>query len=183
MIATNENTWNADENDQNQGGANSFGTPDNGDTTNRNYSDDAADDDLEKDLDTEDDDLGLEDDELDTEDDDLDLEDDNLDDTEGGGTTTTGDNYPGGSGYENNPDETPEEHESDNEGTGYSTQTEINQPQEGADTSYSEQNDVTPPNPHEFPSVGAATKTDFASRPQGRTTGRMLGHEPGTEGI
>ncbi|MDB5061030.1 MAG: hypothetical protein JWP67_873, partial [Mucilaginibacter sp.] len=59
----------------------------------------------------------------------------------------------------------------------------LNQPREGADTSYSEQNDVTPPNPHEFPSVGAATKTDFASRPQGRTTGRMVGHEPGTEGI
>jgi len=81
------------------------------------------------------------------------------------------------------PDETPEERESENEGTGYSRQPEQEQQQEGADTSYSEQNDVTPPNPHEFPSVGVATKTDFASRPQGRTTGRMVGHEPGTEGI
>lgn len=54
---------------------------------------------------------------------------------------------------------------------------------EGADASFTERNDVTPPNKKEFPSVGPATKTDFESRPQGRTTGRMIGHEPGTEGI
>ena len=29
----------------------------------------------------------------------------------------------------------------------------------------------------------APLTTDFASRNQGRTTGRMVGHEPGTEGI
>jgi hypothetical protein len=81
------------------------------------------------------------------------------------------------------PNETPEERESENEGTGYNRQSEQEQQQEGADTSYSEQNDVTPPDKREFPSEGAATKTDFASRPQGRTTGRMVGHEPGTEGI
>lgn len=82
-----------------------------------------------------------------------------------------------------NPNETPEERQSENEGTGYSRQSEQEQQQEGADTSYSESNDVTPPEHHGFPSEGVATKTDFASRPHGRTTGRMLGHEPGTEGI
>lgn len=82
-----------------------------------------------------------------------------------------------------NPNETPEENQSDNEGTGYSQQTEQEQQQDGADTSFSEKNDVTPPETHEFPSEGTATKTDFTSRDQGRTTGRMLGHEPGTEGI
>jgi hypothetical protein len=54
--------------------------------------------------------------------------------------------------------------------------------EEGADATYTERNDVTPPNKREFPSVGRA-KTDFESRPQGRTTGRMIGHEPGTESI
>ncbi|MGZ3778277.1 MAG: hypothetical protein ACXVI9_12195 [Mucilaginibacter sp.] len=53
---------------------------------------------------------------------------------------------------------------------------------EGADATFTERNDVTPPNKKEFPSVGAA-KTDFESRPYGRTTGRMIGHEPGTEAI
>jgi hypothetical protein len=52
----------------------------------------------------------------------------------------------------------------------------------GADPTFTERNDVTPPNKKEFPSVGAA-KTDFESRPHGRTTGRMIGHEPGTESI
>ncbi|HTD99486.1 MAG TPA: hypothetical protein VK668_09365 [Mucilaginibacter sp.] len=59
---------------------------------------------------------------------------------------------------------------------------EANPQREGADATFTERNDVTPPNKKEFPSVGAA-KTDFESRPQGRTTGRMVGHEPGTEGI
>ena len=61
-------------------------------------------------------------------------------------------------------------------------ETEANTPQEGADATFTERNDVTPPNKKEFPSVGPA-KTDFESRKQGRTTGRMVGHEPGTEGI
>lgn len=52
----------------------------------------------------------------------------------------------------------------------------------GADSSFTERNDVTPPNKKEFPSVGPS-KSDFESRPQGRTTGRMIGHEPGTEAI
>lgn len=82
-----------------------------------------------------------------------------------------------------NPNETPEERESREQGSGYRPQTEQEQQQEGNDASYSEQNDVTPPNQHEFPSEGVATKTNFESRPHGRTTGRMLGHEPGTEGI
>lgn len=64
----------------------------------------------------------------------------------------------------------------------YPHENEANPQREGADASFTERNDVTPPNRKEFPSVGAA-KTDFESRPQGRTTGRMIGHEPGTEGI
>jgi hypothetical protein len=41
MITTNENALNDDLNNQTQGeGSNSFGTPDNGDTTNQNFSDD-----------------------------------------------------------------------------------------------------------------------------------------------
>jgi len=46
------------------------------------------------------------------------------------------------------------------------------------DISYSEQLDVTPPNPHPFPSFGIA-ETDFVTRDQGRSTGRMIDHEPG----
>jgi hypothetical protein len=51
-----------------------------------------------------------------------------------------------------------------------------------ANATFTARNDVTPPNKKEFPSVGPA-KTDFESRRQGRTTGRMIGHEPGTESI
>jgi len=83
---------------------------------------------------------------------------------------------------EGDDNEIPEEGESNNEGTGYNRRSEVDQPQRGADTSYSEKNDVTPPNKREFPSQGSV-KTNFESRPQGRTTGRMIGHEPGTEGI
>ncbi|GAA3986419.1 hypothetical protein [Mucilaginibacter dorajii] len=80
------------------------------------------------------------------------------------------------------PNETPEERKTRTEGVGRHSQAEVDQPDRSADASYSEQTDVTPPNKHEFHSVGPS-KTDFASRPQGRTTGRMVGHEPGTEGI
>lgn len=64
----------------------------------------------------------------------------------------------------------------------YPHESEANPQREGADTSYTERNDVTPPDKKEIPGVGPA-KTDFESRKQGRTTGRMIGHEPGTEGI
>lgn len=80
------------------------------------------------------------------------------------------------------PNEIPEEGESENEGSGYTPSREYDEPQEGNDASYSEQTDVTPPSHREFPAEGPA-KTDFEARKQGRTTGRMLGHEPGTEGI
>jgi hypothetical protein len=82
----------------------------------------------------------------------------------------------------NRPDEMPEKHRSEQEGSGYEHQREQEEQQSGADTSYSEKIDVQAPEPREFPSVGNA-KTDFETRNQGRTTGRMLGHEPGTEGI
>ncbi|MDB5029482.1 hypothetical protein [Mucilaginibacter sp.] len=82
----------------------------------------------------------------------------------------------------NRPDETPERRQSEQEGSGYTPQREQQQHTKGNDTSYSEQNDVTPPNQKEFPAEGPA-KADFESRPQGRRTGRMVGHEPGTESL
>ena len=80
------------------------------------------------------------------------------------------------------PNEIPEKRESEQEKSGYPNENEQEQQQDGNDASYSEQNDVTPPNQKEFPSVGNA-KTDFRPSDHGRTTGRMVGHEPGTEGI
>lgn len=62
----------------------------------------------------------------------------------------------------------------------YPHESEAAPQREGADASYTERNDVTSPNRKEFPSVGPA-KTDFEARKLGRTTGRMIGHEPGTE--
>jgi len=54
-----------------------------------------------------------------------------------------------------------------------------NEQQQSADNvSYTEHLDVTPPNPHPFPSVGIA-ETDFVTHDHGRTTGRMIDHEPG----
>lgn len=50
------------------------------------------------------------------------------------------------------------------------------------DENYSEQNDVPATEKREFPSVGNA-ETDFASRPTNRHTGRIVGHEPGTESL
>jgi len=81
-----------------------------------------------------------------------------------------------------NPGQVPERKQPEKENTGYPHEKEYVRPKEGNDASYSEQNDVTPPDKKEFPSVGPA-ETDFVSRPHGRTTGRMVGHEPGTEGV
>jgi len=78
------------------------------------------------------------------------------------------------------PNEIPEKRESEQEKSGYPHETEQEQQQQGSDASYSEQTDVTPPNQKEFPSVGNAA-TDFKPSNHGRTTGRMVGHEPGTE--
>jgi hypothetical protein len=55
---------------------------------------------------------------------------------------------------------------------------EQNEQKSADDISYSEQLNVTPPNPHPFPSVGIA-ETDFVTRNHGRSTGRMIDHEPG----
>ena len=78
--------------------------------------------------------------------------------------------------------EIPEKRQSEQEQSGYPHEREQEQQQTGSDASYSEQVDVSRPNQHEFPSVGNV-KTDFETRNLGRTTGRMVGHEPGTEGI
>jgi hypothetical protein len=196
MMTNNENIWGDQDNNQTQGsGSTSFGTPDTGDTTNNYSSDDIADED--DDLIDDDDDL-VGDDDLDggddvlADDDDLLADDDDLedggydetrlDDTEGGGTTSGSYTTGLGDSESTNPDEIPEERQSDDEGTGYTEQNEHPLQREGNDASFSEGTDVTPPDQHEFPSVGSP-QTDFASRNQGRTTGRMVGHEPGTEGI
>jgi hypothetical protein len=52
------------------------------------------------------------------------------------------------------------------------------QHQSSTDGSYSAQHDITPPKPHEPPSFGIA-ETDFLPSNHGRTTGRMIDHEPG----
>ena len=80
------------------------------------------------------------------------------------------------------PGQVPERNQPEKEKTGYPHEKEFSHPQEGNDASYSERNDVTPPEQREFPSVGPA-ETDFVHRPTGRSTGRMVGHEPGTEGL
>ena len=82
----------------------------------------------------------------------------------------------------NRPNEIPEKRESEQERSGYPHEREQEQQQGGNDASYSEQTDVTPPKQHEFPSFGNA-QTDFKPSNHGRTTGRMVGHEPGTESI
>ena len=89
--------------------------------------------------------------------------------------------YPGEK-REERPDELPFKHESEVPPPIHSHETELEQQDIGNDDPNGEQGDVTPPAPHEFPSFGNA-KTDFVSRPLGRTTGRMVGHEPGTESI
>lgn len=83
---------------------------------------------------------------------------------------------------DNRPEERPERHQSEQEGSGYAAQREQQQQSNGNDASFSEQTDVTPPNHKDFPTVGPG-KVDFESRPHGRTTGRMVGHEPGTESL
>ena len=81
----------------------------------------------------------------------------------------------------NMPAENPGKHSSKEEIL-YPHESEAAPQREGADASFTQRNDVTPPNNKEFPSVGPA-KTDFEARKLGRTTGRMIGHEPGTESI
>jgi hypothetical protein len=150
--------------------------------------DDLEDDDLdEDDLDYDDEDF--DDDDLDAEDldddDDLDADDDGYERVSG---TPTADLSSGvANSYDSDGDddenEIPEQQEADTEEQGYESGTEVEQQDRGDEGSFSEQTDVTPPTPHEFPSTGTHTETDFTSRSQGRTTGRMVGHEPGTEGI
>jgi hypothetical protein len=82
----------------------------------------------------------------------------------------------------NMPNESPGKKRTSKEEMLYPHESESSQQQEGADPSFTERNDVTPPTKKEFPSVGPA-KTDFESRKLGRKTGRMIGHEPGTENI
>ena len=85
-------------------------------------------------------------------------------------------------GNGNRPDETPERRQSEQEGSGYTPQREQQQHNSGNDASFSEQTDVTPPNQKEFPAEGPA-RGDFSPQHHNRSTGRMVGHEPGTENI
>lgn len=156
-------------------------------TTLNSVSNSAVDpDDDDKDLDDEDfDDDDLDYDDEDFDDDDLDDEDFDDEDEDGyervAGTPATSASGIDKS-YDTDGNEIPEQEEADHESPGYTTGTEVEQQDRGDEASFSERNDVTPPTPHEFPSTGTHTETDFASRPLGRSTGRMLGHEPGTEG-
>lgn len=85
-------------------------------------------------------------------------------------------------GNGNRPDETPERRQSEQEGSGYTPHREQQQHNSGNDASFSEQTDVTPPNQKEFPAEGPA-RGDFSPQHHNRSTGRMVGHEPGTENI
>jgi hypothetical protein len=73
-------------------------------------------------------------------------------------------------------------HGAEAEDTGMAVSSEQEQHNKGNEASFSEQTDVTPPNHKDFPVAGPG-KADFESRPQGRRTARMVGHEPGTENI
>jgi len=85
-------------------------------------------------------------------------------------------------GHGNKPSENAGKKRASKEEMLYPHESESSVQQEGADSSFTERNDVTPPREKGFPSVGPA-KTDFESRKLGRKTGRMIGHEPGTESI
>jgi hypothetical protein len=149
--------------------------------------------DEDDDLDLDDDDLDYDDDEEDLDndvepgyDEDLDEDDDDLDDPIRAeiddNDELTDDDAFAEQTTSYDPDDVPGREEAADEKLGAPNEQEVRTPQEGNDASYSEQTDVTPPRQHEFPSEGSP-KTDFTSRNQGRTTGRMVGHEPGTEGI
>ncbi|MCJ8209980.1 hypothetical protein MUY27_09690 [Mucilaginibacter sp. RS28] len=79
------------------------------------------------------------------------------------------------------PDETPEREESDNEDLRYPKETETRPGDSQSSSDWSEQIDVTPPTPHEFPGEGN-TKADFHSRPFGRSSSRIIGSDPGLGG-
>lgn len=188
MATVNESAWNTQDELSN----------------NRNYSADTVSGPSDNTVDPDEDDLDEDDDLIDDEDDldydEDDLDDDTLDDDDdtdedqdgydrvGGATAGAGlssgiassydndDNTPGG-----DENEIPEQQEADTENQGYEGGEEVQQQNHNDEASYSERNDVTPPTPHEFPDHGTHTETDFASRNLGRTTGRMVGHEPGTE--
>jgi len=195
MLAFDQDTWTTEQEIPTQARRHSDMDELDRDRLSRAATPDPDDEDLDEDddLDLDDDDeLDLDDDDL--EDDDLDAdvvpdydEDDDLDDDD-----TVDDPLRASIDDEddetfdldgtNDPDEIPEREEADNEDLGAPSEQEYTTPQEGNDTNFSEQIDVTPPRTHEFPSEGSP-KTDFTSRNLGRTTGRMVGHEPGTEGV
>ncbi len=145
---------------------------------------DPDDEDLDDDKDVDTDvDLDEDDTEFDDEDlDDVDLDDEELIDDRVAAVTSSDEDDIDEPEPDFHPNETPEEEGASKEDVRYPDETPTRPDEAESDASYSEQNDVTPPTPHEFPSVGHA-KTDFESRSHGRTTGRMVGHEPGTEGI
>jgi len=203
MLAFDQDTWTTEQEIPTQARRQTGADELDRDRLSRAATPDPDDEDLEddEDLDLDDDDeLDLDDDDLEDEDldadvvpdydeeDDLDDDDDTVDDPlrasideDEDGVEDDADTSFDLDGT-NDPDEIPEREEADNEDLGYPREQEVSRPQEGNDANFSEQIDVTPPRTHEFPSEGSP-KTDFTSRNVGRTTGRMLGHEPGTEGV
>lgn len=140
------------------------------------------DDDLDSDLDddTLDDDTDFDDDDFDEAD--LDEEDDDLEDPIAESDGDIDDDINENPEPNFSPDETPEREEAEGEDARYPDEGETRPDQNESGTNWSEQVDVTPPRPHEFPGEGN-TKANFESRPHGRTTGRMISDDPGTEGI
>jgi hypothetical protein len=80
------------------------------------------------------------------------------------------------------PTKFPEKTQPKKEKSGYPHEVELTNPDKSEGNNYSEQNDVPSMPKREFPSQGPA-ETDFVSRSTGRHTGRMVGHEPGTESL
>lgn len=142
--------------------------------------DDLDGDDLDDD--TLDDDTDFDDDDFDEAD--LDEDEDDLDDPIAEGDIDDDINENEDDEPNFSPNETPEREEAENEDLRYPKEAETT-PQTTSteqETSWSEQIDVNPPEQHGFPSEGPS-KADFHTRSHGRTTGRIIGDDPGTEGI
>jgi hypothetical protein len=82
------------------------------------------------------------------------------------------------------PNEIPEQEESEQEGSGYTPGTGSTASHRKVTTPHSVSKRMLPRQTiQRFHRGGPGQSRIFESRAHGRTTGRMVGHEPGTEGI
>lgn len=83
---------------------------------------------------------------------------------------------------EPDPDEMPEEHQDDNSELDYPDDDDLEQGEDD-EVEYDEPNEVTPPSPEGEPNTSHSTLGDidpsFTDDKTGRTSGRLLDHEPG----